>query len=172
MTASARACVAEGRECADSHANAGGVLEGLVAQAKGGGRRGLRRATSCRAGSKSCGGARALSVGQRRCSSAWLAAWSARQTSVGNWASCEAACAGKSSAVIRESDMQVSPRVKRGTAGDGEGVYVGGSCGEGSGSSRRGGKEGGSARFGGKACDVKAPKAQRQMELYAGGGGI
>jgi outer membrane lipoprotein SlyB len=37
MIASARPCVAQGQECADSHANAGDVLEGLVAQAKGGG---------------------------------------------------------------------------------------------------------------------------------------
>jgi hypothetical protein len=37
MTASTRPCVGKGRERADSHANAGGVLEGLVAQAKAGG---------------------------------------------------------------------------------------------------------------------------------------
>jgi hypothetical protein len=37
LTAAARPGVAKGTECADSHANAGGVLEGSVAQAKGGG---------------------------------------------------------------------------------------------------------------------------------------
>jgi hypothetical protein len=62
-------------------------------------------------------------------------------------------------AVIGEADMQVSPRVKRGTAGRGEGVQVGSSCGKGSGSARCRGKEGGGARFGGKVGDAKAPKA-------------
>jgi hypothetical protein len=37
MTARARPCIAEGPERADSHANAGSVLEGLVAQAEAGG---------------------------------------------------------------------------------------------------------------------------------------
>jgi hypothetical protein len=37
LTATARPGVAKARVCADSHAKAGGILEGSVAQAKGGG---------------------------------------------------------------------------------------------------------------------------------------
>jgi hypothetical protein len=91
MTASARPGVAEGGERADSHANAGSVLEGLFAQAETGGAGNGVEAHAAGLDEMLWRRARALSAGRRRSRSASRA----RRTSVGNRAGWAAAGADK-----------------------------------------------------------------------------
>jgi hypothetical protein len=130
VTASACPSIAEGRERPDSHANAGGVLKGLVAEAEGGRVGDGVQSHPARPGRDAVeegpfpvGGPKAQQLRVTGCVEG--ATYVRGQLS-------ELRCSGRGEAMCEgRAVLWESAYIKRGAVGGSEGMQLGGGCGEG-----------------------------------------